>query len=278
LQADTVFRQAIRYQLRSHNPNLSIEEIEVIENKRDRLQALIYTFEHQADSYLLKNGEPEIPMSLLSDYPQYDHVDELETSSEVGSSQVGPSSHHYNRRSPDGSGLDDLSPEYIPIPLPSSLGWNWCIQQGATSLAAKEARLCYAQANEAIHRIHLALRFKSALFCTQVRHARTQRTKTRAWNAVHGADTTVQEHACIYSMAWDAYQELRNALRDPPELPELMQNDLTVQTLILGSAQVGQRNTQLPWIWSFGQTAVDEGTWMSNCEWSHRYLYAHILI
>jgi hypothetical protein len=194
----------------------------------------------------------------------------------MASGQAGPSSHWYSRSSPDGSGLDDLSPEKIPISLPSSLGWTWCVKQGATSLAAKEARLRYAQANDAIHRIRLALGLKSALFHTQVRHARTQKSKTRAWNAVHGADTTVQEHACIYSMARDAYRKLSNALTDRPELPELLPEHLKVKTLILGSAQIGQRNTQLPWIWSFGQTVEDEGTWMSSCELSHRYWYAHV--
>jgi len=180
--------------------------------------------------------------------------------------------------SSDGSGMDDLNPEDIPIPLPSSLGWSWCTKHDVTSLAVKEARLRNAQANEAIHRIRLALGFKSALFRTQVRHARTQKTKTRAWSAIHGADTTVQEHACVYSMARDAYQKLRNALQDPVELPKLLPKDLNVQTLILGSEQVGQRNTQLSWIWGFGKTVDNEGTWMSNCEWPYRLRYAHMLI
>src|SRR6266404_3106620 len=227
-----------------------MEVADAIENKRSHLQTLINAFEHQADSFLFLEVEEETLVSRLTDYHQYDHVDELGHSNEAETApaQAGPSSHHHGNTSSDGSGMDDLNPEDIPIPLPSSLGWDWCAKQHATSLAVKEARLCYAQASEAIHRIRLALGFKSALFRTQVRHARTQRTKTCAWNAVHGADTTVQEHACIYSMARDAYQELRNALRDPPELPELMQNDLTVQTLILGSSQVGQHNTQLLWI------------------------------
>jgi hypothetical protein len=36
------------------------------------------------------------------------------------------------------------------------------------SLAAKEAKLRHAQAGDSIHRIRLALGFKSALFRTQV--------------------------------------------------------------------------------------------------------------
>jgi hypothetical protein len=220
-------------------------------------------------------------MSWLNDYSQYDHVDELEESSETGSPGASPSSYHAGGAPGDGSGIDSLNPEDLPIPLPSSLGWDWCVQHHATSLAAKEARLRHAQANEAIHKIRLALGFKSALFRTQVRPAKTQRTKTRAWNAVHGADTTVQEHARIYSMARDAYRKVRRALQDPIDLPELRQKDLNVKTLILGSQQVGQRNTQLSWVWGFGKTVEDVGSWMSDCEWLYNIYklicsYAHM--
>ena len=216
-----------------------MEVADAIENKWSRLQTLINAFEHQADSFLFLEVEEETLVSRLTDYHQYDHVDELEHSNEAETApaQAGPSSHHHGNTSSDGSRMDDLNPEDIPIPLPSSLGWGWCAKQHVTSLAVKEARLRYAQASEAIHRIRLALGFKSALFRTQVRHARTQKTKTRAWSAVQGADTTVQEHACIYSMAQDAHQKLCKGLRNPSELLELLLKHLNVQTLILGSDQ-----------------------------------------
>ena len=130
----------------------------------------------------------------------------------------------------------------------------------------KEARLRMAQANDAIHRMRLALGFKSALFRTQVRHAKTQRMKTRAWSSIHGVDTTVQEHACVYSMARDACWSLRQAVKDMNDLPQLHPQDLHIATHILGSAQTGQRNTQPSWIWSFGKTIEDNGTWMDSCK------------
>jgi hypothetical protein len=54
----------------------------------------------------------------------------------------------------------------------------------------KEAKLCVAQDNDAIHSMRLVLGFKSALFHGQVQQANTQWTKTWAWDAVHSVDTT----------------------------------------------------------------------------------------
>ncbi|KAF8258658.1 hypothetical protein EI94DRAFT_1707799 [Lactarius quietus] len=139
----------------------------------------------------------------------------------------------------DGSGMDSPNPEDLPILLPSSLGWHW---------------------------ICLALGFKSALFRTQVRSANTQQTKTCAWSTISSVDTTVHEHARIYSMARDAFWNIQQAHPDALELLTLTPQDLHVATLVLGSDKPGQRNTQQSWIWSFGQTSEDEGTWMDDSQ------------
>jgi len=201
-------------------------------------------------------------MSSLKDYAEYDDIDGLEMPGKTDTSRPGQSM----TRTLDGSGFDNVNPEDLSIPLPSSFGWDWCTKHGAKSLAIKEAKLRYAQANDAIHKIRLALGFKSALFRTQVRPAKTQRMKTRAWKTVHGVDTTVQEHACVYSMARDAFRTLRKGLQNMPELPKLKAQDLHIATHILGSAQSGQRNKQPSWIWSFGETIADHGTWMDGCK------------
>ena len=129
----------------------------------------------------------------------------------------------------------------------------------------KEARLHHAQAIDSIHSMRLALGFKSALFRDQVRHANTQQTKTHAWDAIHSVDTTVHQHARNYSMARDAFLKIKHAYQVVLELPQLRSEDLRVSTAILGAAQVRQRNTQLPWIWSFGTTVDQDRTWMDEC-------------
>ena len=244
-----------------------MEDAQLLENKRNRLQKLIDMFEHQADAFLLLHQPTDdILISSMGNYAEYDHVDDMDDSGALGPLDVAPIGYQHGRNTSDGSGMDGPNAENISLLLPSSLGLEWCANHGVKSLAIKEAKLRYAQANDSIHRIRLALGFKSALFRTQVREARTQRIKTRAWTAVHSVDTTVHEHARNYSMARDAYLKVQHASADSLELPPLHLTDLRVNTAILGAAQVGQRNKQLSWIWSFGISVKQDGTWMDECK------------
>ncbi|KAH9032367.1 hypothetical protein EDB83DRAFT_2319127 [Lactarius deliciosus] len=231
--------QELQYQLRAHGLRVTTEEAQIIENKQSRLQKLIDMFEHQGDSFLLhQQPTDDSPISPLGDYDEYDHVDDLGVPGETDDNHSGYASSHRTPQALDGSGMDGLNPEDVPILLPSSLGWEW---------------------------IRLALGFKSALFRTHVRPAHTQQTKTRAWNAIHSVDTNVHEHARVYSMARDAYCKIQQASVNLPALPKLRAEDLRVATLVLGSEPVGQRNKQKSWIWGFGHTVEDDGTWMDDC-------------
>ncbi|KAH9009792.1 hypothetical protein EDB85DRAFT_2162272 [Lactarius pseudohatsudake] len=86
---------------------------------------------------------------------------------------------------------------------------------------------------------------------------------------VHIVDTNVNEHAWIYSLARDAYRKIRQASSIVQDLPKLHSKDLRVATLVLGSQQTGQRNEQQSWIWGFGRTIEDDGTWMDDFERVH---------
>jgi hypothetical protein len=254
----------IRYQLRSYGSHLTIEDEQILENKRIHLQKLIDMFEHQTDAFLFNHElTDDVSISPLDDYSKYDHVDDIDDSRNPAQSDT---LHTSRNRGPYHSDISGRNAEDIAILLPSSLGWDWCMKHGHRSLAIKEAKLRYAQATDAIHRIRLALGFKSALFRTQVRHARTQKTKTRAWTAVHGIDATVHDHARNYSMARDAYAKVQDPSSRSQELPALQLTDLHVHMLVLGSRQCGQCNEQLPWIWSFGTSNRKDETWMDDCE------------
>src|SRR6266404_2010321 len=69
-----------------------------------------------------------------------------------------------------------------------------------------------------------------------------------------------------YALPLDACRRLRKALKKISNLPKLQRDDLHVATHILGSSQAEQCNTQPSWIWSFGRTIEDDGTWMDSCK------------
>ncbi|KAF8263349.1 hypothetical protein EI94DRAFT_1807364 [Lactarius quietus] len=195
-------RLTLQYQLQSGGSHLTLEELQVIENKHVHLQKLIDMFEHQANGFLLHHG-PMDDMSIppLADYAEYDHIDDIHNSRATA---MIP--HISNPSGGDGPHSKD-----IPILLPSTIGWQWCASHGVKSLALKEAKLCYAQATDSIHAIRPALGFKPALFRTQ-----------------------------NYGMARDAYEKIKDPSQTSPELPPLTPADLQVNTAILGAAQKGQ--------------------------------------
>ncbi|KAF8264206.1 hypothetical protein EI94DRAFT_1703401 [Lactarius quietus] len=104
-------------------------------------------------------------MSPLGDYMEFDHADNIDDSGVPAHSDRSVPGHAHNAYPTDGS---VTNAEDIPLCLPLSLGWDWCLHRGHRSLAIKEAKLCFAQAGDALHRIRLALRFKSVLFQTQL--------------------------------------------------------------------------------------------------------------
>jgi hypothetical protein len=139
-----------------------MEDAQILENKRSQLQKLIEMFAHQSDAFILNHEVTEdLSMSSLGDYSEYDHADNINELGDPGHSKLAhivPPSRLYVT---DSSGVNA---QYIPLLLPSSLGWDWCARHGHKSLSMKEATLHYAQATDAIHQICLALGFKSVLF------------------------------------------------------------------------------------------------------------------
>ena len=131
-------------------------------------------FAHQSNAFILNHEvtDEDVPKIFLGDYSEYDWADDIDDSRVPKPSEPRHSGLQYIIY---GSGANA---EDIPLFLPSSFGWDWCVGHGHKSLANKEATLCYAQATNAIHRIRLALGFKSALVQNHVRHAHMQKTKS----------------------------------------------------------------------------------------------------
>lgn len=157
--------------------------------------------------------------------------------------------------------------EHISLHLPSNLGHDWCNENAAEDLEKAELRLREGQLNDSLHHIRIALGHKSYLFRNEVRPARTQRLKTRAWQGVQAVESTVQHHARVYMRARKAIVALGadGILLDRYKV--LARQDLSVKTSVIAPHVRGQRNTLLPWFWTMDvQRDTDVGVWMKDCE------------
>ena len=127
--AHIISRLAIRHQLWVHGSRLTPEEAQVIDNKQGHLQRLINTFEHQADSFLLRQSSlDDLPIFPVCDYTEYDVPDQPGLSTAIDVKQPTSSvSHSIPEGDSDGAGMVTANPANLLILLPSTLGWEWCV-------------------------------------------------------------------------------------------------------------------------------------------------------
>ena len=196
---------------------------------------------------------------------EFDGVDDDDDEDDVGH-YFAAEEHHQTQwlrnRPADGR----INAEYISLHLPSHLGRSWCIKNAAEDLANKELRLREGQLNDALHHIRIALGHKSYLFRNDVRPARTQRLKTRAWAEVHAVESTVQHHARVYNRARQSMLHLGADASLLDRYKVLERQDLKIDTTVIASDVRGQRNRSLPWFWSMDvRRDADVGAWMKDC-------------
>jgi hypothetical protein len=169
---------------------------------------------------------------------------------------------------PDGR----INAENISLHLPSHMGRSWCDKNAAEDLARAELRLREGQLNDSLHHIRIALGHKSYLFRNNVRPARTQRLKTRAWAEVHAIESTVQHHARVYNRARQSILDLGADISLLDRYKTLDRQDLRIDTAVIAPSVRGQRNKSLPWFWSMDvRRDADVGAWMNDC----RHISAH---
>ncbi|KAH9031510.1 hypothetical protein EDB85DRAFT_1865757, partial [Lactarius pseudohatsudake] len=160
---------------------------------------------------------------------------------------------------------DDQDADHILLHLPSHLGHNWCNTNAAEDLAKAELCLRQGQLNDSLHHIRISLGHKSYLFRNNVRPARTQRFKTRAWAGVHATESTLQHHAQVYMCARQAIVDLGASTFLLDRYKVLTRQDLSVETSIIAPQVRGQRNKSLPWFWTMDvRRDADVGEWMED--------------
>ncbi|KAH9011246.1 hypothetical protein EDB84DRAFT_1445273, partial [Lactarius hengduanensis] len=253
--------QALVRKIRSHPTPDQQRDIAL---KRARLQERLDAFQKQAANILQASHDSgddswdNTPLREAYIGIEFDDISEGEDDDERASSAE---EHVSGNHSTDSS----IDAEYIPLHLPSHLGHDWCNENGAEDLAKAELHLREGQLNDSLHHLRIALGHKSYLFRHDVRPARTQRLKTRAWAEVHTAESTVQHHARVYTRARQAMVDLGAGSSLLDRYKVLRRQDLSVETSIIAPHVRGQRNKSLPWFWTMDiRRDADIGEWMED--------------
>jgi hypothetical protein len=274
---DKICRLSLQALVRNTGSHPTPDQKRDIALRRSQLQDKVDAFQKQAGS-MLHAASDDADDSWGDDYER-----EIYTGAEfdgVGE-EGGDDGHnlaaeeHYETQllrnsPPDGR----MHSEHISLHLPSHLGRIWCNMNSAEDLAKAELRLREGQLNDSLHHIRIALGHKSYLFRNNVRPARTQRLKTRAWAEVHAVESTVQHHARVYNRARQSMLDLRADASLLDRYKVLERQDLKIDTTVIAPDVRGQRNKSLPWFWSMDvRRDADVGAWVNDCRCM--LVYAH---
>ncbi|KAH9069437.1 hypothetical protein EDB83DRAFT_2314461 [Lactarius deliciosus] len=230
--------------------------------KRAWLQERIDTFQKQTANFIHASADgdddswEDDSTSEVYTGVEFDGIDEEEDD------QHTPSTSGHGQMKLSGRSVDA---EHFLLLLPSHLGHNWCNMNAAEDLAKVELDLRQGQLNDSLHHIHIALGHKSYLFRKNVRPARSQRLKTRAWAEVHTAESTLQHRAQVYMCAWQAIVNLGASTFLLDRYKVLTRQDLSVKTSVIAPQVHGQWNESLPWFWTMDVRGdADVGEWMED--------------
>jgi len=252
--------------------------------KRSRLQERVDTFQKQAAKFLNivscdgDDSWSDASAREVSVGIEFDGIGEGEDN-EMGTSPAdvakAAEERHQTQMLRNSSSDGHIDAEHSSLHLPSHLGRHWCNTNAAEYLAQAELRLREGQLNDSLHQIRIALGHKSYLFRNEVRPARSQRLKLRAWGDVHDVESTVQHHARVYMRARQAIVDLGAEAFLLERYKVLKRQDLSVQTSVIAPSVRGQRNKSLPWFWTMDvRRDADVRPWMEDCAY---FLCSHKL-
>ena len=268
--SDCCYRLSLQALVRKTGSRRTADQQRDITLRRARLQDRIGTFQKQAANFIHAVSDGEDDDSWEDDSAREVYVGiEFDGINEEDDEDCAPSTsgHTQAQLSEIGSTNSSLDAEHILLHLPSHIGNGWCNSNSAEDLAKAELVLRQGQLNDSLQDIRIALGYKAYLFRNDVRPARSQSLKTRAWLEVHAAESTVQHHARVYMHARQAIVDLgaSNSLLDRYKV--LTRQDLKIHTSIIAPQVHGQQNKSLPWFWTMDvKKDADLGEWLEDCE------------
>lgn len=229
--------------LRTNTLDNGVHDRTELEERRQRLQARIDTFHRNGEAYF------NIPF------------EQIKLSSPAVTGRASDNDE-------DSEEDEDWRPELEQLCLPSETRESQLRNLGLLGFRDQELELRRGQANDALEALRLALGHKALLLRTEVRHAKSQATQTRAWSVTKAADRQVQTHAGIYRMCRRAMVSLGADQNMLGTYKELSDQDIKVNADITEENRVYQRSHTLPWIWLLpGQRDGEDSAWMEECEW-----------
>lgn len=267
---------AVAAKARSINANSPAPERLTLEQMRSRLLTDITKFHRQASKF--------VPASVVSEAiaraplgspigPGWDRLDEEETvdrETTLGSRPPSPDNDVDEGDSASPRDVSQTPPERLTICLPSHLGIDVCTTHNLNKLVEAERKLRVGQMNDALHRVRVAVGYKSVLYRTTVRHSATHRQKLRSFDDVHLVQADVLASARLYTAARESYTKLYKPGKadDDAQLAKSLEKykvlekaDLKANTALIEHSVRGVSRAHLPWFWGLGMDAAsrDEG-------------------
>lgn len=151
---------------------------------------------------------------------------------------------------PSTQSITPLSPPHLRI----LVDWQLQLEQG--------------QANDALHKLRLAIGHKSFLFREKVRKAENYDKRTRAYDDVRNFQMVISHHADVYSACRQAMIDLGADEEAMKPYQELKKEHLKTDTAVVNPNERGQRNYKLSWIWGLHDPDSQETPeWLDECEY-----------
>lgn len=166
--------------------------------------------------------------------------------------------------------IEEVSPEAVKLPLPSSLSTSLIKKLKIENLANNELEMRQGQANDAIDGLMLALCTQWLLLCIEVRRASGTKTKTRAFGQVAKARKEVEAHVQSYRRSRKAILALSTDQALIEKYRPITKSDIKTSD-VTDERQLGQSMDTLAWFWRLGTDKADKNEWTEECKFFNTY-------
>ena len=255
-----MIRLGLQAHLRKLGKSPSVEDQLKVYERRHRLQTRIDAFVEQAETYLPTSAnDPTHRPKTYTSRPWDDEDDPPDVTSNHADTDDTPPQTLLESES------DATYPEIQLLPLPSSKKITGNSTNALRELAELQLQLEQGQANDALHKVRLAIGHKSFLYRHKLRHAPNYDSRTRSSKDIRAFSSVVTQHADVYMGCRSAMVALGADVTLLNKYQELKRPDLKTDTHILLGHERGTRNSRLSWIWGLADPEdEDSPIWLNE--------------